>query len=355
MGLFGLSLGNKMSSNDMIILTTSLSYMLSAGLTARDGVDIIMQDPASKVNKTGLQILHDGFDSGLVLSQILKENEKVFGLGLWQQIEAAERTGKVPEALFRISEQLKANRGIVGKIRGALAYPIFIIVVALIAAIYLFTNTIPEMGQMMEDLGGEMPGITIAMMGIADMMVEHGILMLFAFVIFCVIIQWALTHPFRAGWHHFISKAPLSGSISVNLSYSRMYMMVNDMVANGSPMVESLRVAASTVDNLFIAGELKRCADTMEREGYVLAEALTGATSMPNDDKLMLGVGQRTGREMEILQDLAVRRSAAAAQSVDRLLEMMTPIIMVMVCGVVAVLVIAVYLPMLTMASTMGG
>lgn len=353
MALFGL--GNKMSSGDMIILTTSLSYMLSAGLTARDGVDIIMQDPSSKMNKRGLQIMHDGFNDGQVLSQILKDNEAVFGIGLWQQVDAAERTGKVPEALLRISEQLKANRGIVSKIKGALAYPIFILVVAAIAAIYLFTHTIPEMGQMMEDLGGEMPAITLSMMSIADMMVNHGVVMLAIFLIFCVIVQWALTHPFRKGWHRVISRAPLSGQISVNLSYSRMYMMVNDMVANGSPMVESLRVAASTIDNLFISGELKHCADVMEREGYVIAEALQGASSMPSDDKLMLGVGQRTGREMEILEDLSKRRSAAAAQSVERLLEMMTPIIMVVVCGVVAVLVIAVYLPMLTMASTMGG
>lgn len=355
MTLFGIKIGKKMPSKDMILLTTSLGYMLSAGITARDGVEIIMKDPSTKVDKEGLQILHDGFDGGLVLSQILKENEEVFGTGLWQQIDTAERTGKVPDALLRISEQLKANKGITSKVKGALAYPMFILVVAVIISGYLFTNTIPEMGEMMQDLGGELPPITVAMMNLSDTVLHHGLFTAIGIVVFFILVQYLLTHPFRKKWHKFISRAPLSGHISVDMSYSRLYLLVNDMVENGSHMVEALRVAASTINNVFISEELQGCADTMEREGYSISDALASATSMPSDDKLMLGIGQRTGREFEILTDLASRRSIAASQSVDRLLELMTPIVMLGVCGIVALLVVSIYMPILTMASSIGG
>lgn len=354
MALFGLVKGKRLTVNEMVILTTSLSYMLSAGLTLRDGVDIIMKNPDNKMRKDGLQVMKDGFDAGLVLSQVLEQNEDVFGEGLWQQLDAAERTGKVPQALLRIATQLKTGKSVVSKIKGAMAYPTVVIAIAVVAAIYLFTNTIPEMGEMMADLGGEMPALTLKMMAFADLLIAHGVLMGVITAAIILAIRWSLTHTFKKQWHHFISKAPLAGGISTNLSYSRFYMMVNDMIENGSASVDAIRVASTTIDNIFIKDELQNCADTMEREGYGIAEALQPATSMPSDDKLMLGVGARTGREMEILQDLAKRRADAANQSVERLLEMMTPIIMIFVCAIVAVLVISVYLPMLTMASTMG-
>ena len=354
MAFFGLIKGKKLESEELIILTTTLSYMITAGLTVRDGVDIIMKDPNTRIRMSSLQAMKDGFDEGLTLSQVLKANEAIFGTGLWEQVDAAERTGKVPAALLRIAQQTKKSKGVSSKIKGAMAYPTMVLVIAGVAGIYLFTNTIPEMGKMMGDLGSEMPAITEFMMKAADYVINHGLVMGVAAVVAVLIARYLITHTFKLQWHKFISKAPLSGSISTNLSYSRAYMMVNDMIENGSHTTDALKVAASTVDNVFISGELYACAEAMEREGYGLAEALSSASSMPSDDRLMLGVGSRTGREMEILQDLAERRSIAANQSVERLLELMSPIIMIFVCALVAVLVLSVYMPMMTMASTMG-
>lgn len=347
------SRGKRMSTKDLILMFTSLSYMQTAGMTLRDGVDILMQDPNSKLNKHGLQVMKDSFDEGMTLSVTLKDHEDVYGSGLWRQVDAAERTGKVPECLLRIAEQFKVSSNVVSKIRGALAYPVFILVVAFVAAYYLFTTTIPEMGAMMLEFGADLPAMTVMMMDFCDILVKYSVLIALILVGIVAFIIWVLRNPLKLQWHQFILKFPLSGGISVNINYALIYLLLNDMTENGAHAVEALRVAASSAKNIFISQELLGCADTMEREGYGLSVVLMEATTMPHDDRLMLNVGSKTGREMDILKDMAQRRNAAANEAIARLLELMTPIIMLFVCAIVGVLVVSIYMPMLTMASSM--
>lgn len=343
----------KMPTKDKIILFTSLSYMLTAGITLRDGVAIIMQDPGNKLHKRGLEVLQDSFDEGMTLSETLRKNEDIFGSGLWRQVEAAERTGKVPSCLLRIAEQFKSSSDVKGKVRGALAYPIFILVVALVAGYYLFTNTVPKMGAMMQDMGAELPVLTKMVMGVVDILTTYAVFFFAGLILLFGILFWMLKNPWKLGWHRFITRLPLAGPISINTNYSLIYLLLNDMIENGASAVEALRVAAGSAANSFIMNELLDCAETMEREGYRLARVLLDATTMPHDDRLMLNVGSQTGREMDVLQDLAARRRVAAEASIQRLLEMLSPIVMLLVCSIVGILVVAIYMPMITMASSM--
>lgn len=336
------------------MLTTSLSYMITAGMSVIDGIKILMANPDSRINRHGLETMKDGIEEGWNLSTVFKNNEAVFGSGYWRQIDAAERTGKVPACLLRIAAQLKSSGDIASKIRGAMMYPMFIMLVAFVAAYYLFTTTIPEMGEMMMEFGAELPAITVAMMAVCDVLVNHGVLIIIGLVIVVCVFIYLLKGPLRLTYHKTITRIPLAAGISIDSNFARVYMLINDMIENGAHAVEALRVAASASANDYIMQDLLRCATTMEREGYSLAQALGDSVTMPSDDRLMLHVGDETGHAMDVLRDMTERRQMAANESVAHLLEMMTPIIMVAVCAVVGVIVVAVYMPMLTVASSMA-
>ena len=352
-GLPNLFNSKKMSSKDMAIITQSLSYMLAAGMTMRTGVTVIMDDPNCRVNKFGLRILIDAFDDGLSLSQALHKHEKVFGTGLWRQVESAERTGKLRDCLIRLSNQLKGDQDLVKKIKGALTYPIFVLIAAFIAAYYMFTVTVPEMENMIVEFGGELPALTVFIMGVCDLLLEHGLLIGLILILFTVVVIWALNYPFRFQWHRWITKMPIAGQVSIDLNYSRVYLMINDMIENGAHAVEALKVAANSSSNTFISHELLVCASNMESEGNSLSSSLQLATSMPVDDKLMLEVGRKTGREDEILKELSKKRSDAAEASVEQLIVMLNPIAMMIVGAIVGVVIIAVYAPTLAMSTVL--
>lgn len=344
-------INRQMKRNDMITVLTTLSWMLSAGMSLKSGIEELLNDPNNKMDRRGLEILNDGLDEGKALSEIFKDNEDVFGPGRWRQLDAAERTGKVPECLVRISNQIKSNGDLMGKVRSAITYPALIMVFALIAGYYMFTTVVPQMGEMMLEFDVEMPAMTQAVMAFAYFLMDHFILIVVALVFLVAVIRFLLTHQLRYAWHTLITRLPFIGPVSVNMNYSLVYTLLSDMIENGAHTVEALRVASGSASNVFIMGELLAAAESMEREGLSITEALVKTTTMPPDDKLMLQVGSRTGREMELLHSLSTRRREAAYASVNSLMEVMPTLVLIVVAIVVGIMVVAIYMPMISMAT----
>ncbi len=349
-----LSSGKKMKRDDFIMLCTTLSWLLNSGLSAREGVVELLNDKNNKMNHAALETLRDDFDDGKVLSQIFHDHEDIFGEGRWRQLDAAERTGKVPECLMRLAAQAREGGDLMSKVRGAFMYPSVILVLAFAAGYYMFTTIVPEMGTMMAEFDVEMPPLTQAIMGIANFLIAHGIWILALLIIVVFSIRYLLTKPFRMQWHTTITKMPVVGAVSVNMNYSTCYLLLNDMIENGANIVEALRVASSAATNQYIRKELEDTAERMAREGTSLTDGLLETVTMPADDKLLLRVGQRTGREMELLPDLSERRRKAAYESVNRVMELLPTVVLLLVSGIVAVMVVSIYMPMISMATDIG-
>lgn len=341
----------KLSNDDFVMLCTTLSWMISSGLSVREGVVELLSDKNNKMNRHALEILRDDLDSGKVLSQVVRDHEDVFGEGYWRQIDAAERTGKVPECLTRLADQIRNNGDLVAKVRNAMIYPGFILGLAFAAGYYMFTTIVPQMGEMMAEFGIELPSLTQVMMKAANFLIENGLFCLLVAVGIAVAVHYLLTKVFRLQWHRIITRIPFVGQVSINLNYSTAYLLLNDMIENGAHIVEALRVASSASGNLYIRGELEGAADRMDAEGIGLTEGLTATNTMPSDDKLMLTIGQRTGREMELLPDLAVRRRKQAYDSVNTVIEIIPTVLLVVVAGIVGVMVVSIYMPMISMAT----
>lgn len=344
----------KMKRDDFIMLCTTLSWLLNSGLSAREGVVELLNDKNNKMNKKALETLRDDFDDGKVLSQIFHDHEDIFGEGRWRQLDAAERTGKVPDCLMRLAAQAREDGDLMGKVRGALMYPSVILVLALAAGYYMFTTIVPEMGAMMAEFDVEMPALTQVIMGIANFLIAYGVWVIGALIGVVVVIRYLLTRPFRYQWHRTITKMPVVGEVSINMNYSTCYLLLNDMIENGANIVEALRVASSASTNQYIRKELEDTAERMAREGISLTDGLLETVTMPSDDKLMLQIGQRTGREMELLPDLSERRRKAAYDSVNRVMELLPTVVLLAVSGIVAVMVVSIYMPMISMATDIG-
>lgn len=347
MGLFS----KELKKSDMITMLTTLSWMLSAGLSVAMGVDELLKDPNNKMDRRGLEILSKDLDEGSTMSEIFRNHEDVFGTGKWRQIDAAERTGKVAECLLRIADQIQNAGDLMAKVRNAVTYPALILVFAVGAGYYMFTTVVPEMGEMLSEFGVTLPPLTLAVMAISNFMVSHLFLLIAGIVGGVFLIHWLLTKPFKFKWHKFITKMPIVGPVSVNMNYSTVYTLLSDMIENGAHLVEALRVAAGSSGNIFIMGELLSASDDMEREGLGITEALVRTSTMPSDDKLMLQIGSRTGREMELLQSLSVRRRNQAYASVNALMEVFPTLVLLVVAFVVGVMVVAIYMPMISMAT----
>lgn len=344
----------KMKNSELVILFESMSFMISAGFSEYDSLSLLIEDESNKISKFAIKGILNSMDNGMSFPHAFHDNEQYLRKGYWRQLEAADRTGKLPECLLRLSAQIKANSDITSKVRGALAYPAFVLLIAMIAGYVMFTGAVPEMADMMAEFDAELPLMTQAMMGVAQAMINYWYYMLALLIIAIVSFLYSITHKLKFRWDRFVTKMPLIGPIMVNLSYSTAYRIISDMIENGANSVEALTVANGSVVNAYIHRDLQHCQDMMVQNALEMSEALGYAETIPNDDKLMLKVGQRTGRTIDILPDLATHRRAKAIESVDILLEMMNPLIMAVVCAIVGILVVSIYMPMITISQTIG-
>lgn len=351
---FTLRSSKLMKRKDMIVLLTTLSWLIDTGLSVGAGVNELMSDPNNKINKHGMEVMRDELNDGKALSEVFRLHEDVFGTGKWRQIDAAERTGKVSECLMRIADQIQNDGDLIGKIRGAVVYPALILLLAVAAGYYMFTTIVPQMSDMLLEFEIELPALTKVMMAVSDFMINHFIILILLMVGTIGSIVYAVKKPFHYQWCKFLTTTPFIGPISVNMNYSMIYTLLSDMIENGANIVEALRVASGSATNIFIKEELQNAAGFMESDGVSLTESLIATNSMPSDDKLMLQVGSRSGREIELLGSLAVRRKAEASASVDALMNVLPTFVLLGVALVVGLMVISVYMPMISMATDLS-
>lgn len=352
MSLFGKR--KRMTGSEMIILFQSLSFMIQAGISVGEALTILIEDEASKINKAGPIALREALDDGMSLPEAFRENEDILGIGYWRQLEAANRTGRLPECFERLAAQIKNNKGLLGKVRGALAYPTAVVVIALVAGYVMFTGAIPEIADMMAEFDAELPILTQIMLGFSELLISYGVFIVIGFVLLVVWFIHMIHHRWKLWWDKLLVRIPIVAPIVINVNYAIVYRVISDMLMTGNSPIESLLIAGSSVKNAYINKELTLCYDTMVSEAMDLSEALGMAKTMPNDDRLMVSVGQKTSRTVDILTELAVRRHRSALESVEQMLELLNPIIMAVVCVFVGILVVSVYLPMITMSQVVS-
>lgn len=350
----GFLISNKLSNENSINFWTSLGHMLQSGNSLKNSVTIIYQDPKSKIPKKLLENILEELDMGSSLYLIVQKFEKCFGSGLWRQIQASEESGRLAEGMLRIAKQLKVTGSSVRKIRGALVYPVLMLIVGLLVGYWMITSMLPTMQETMGDLGGELPGYTLAVIDFCNWIQDNIVISLI--IIACVIatILFLLQGPLKVQWHRFIFNAPLTGKISGDSNFARIYTLFVDMVSNGATEELALRVAAASSSNIFIEKDLMKCADVIARDGVSIATAFKDSQTIPSEDRLLLEIGAASGREGDILRDLAERRSEIAEETMSQLTELISPLSTLIVGGVVAFVVIVCYIPMMTMTYSIG-
>lgn len=344
----------RLSKKDLIYLLTMLSYMFSSGLTLDQGMNILLADNTSKFNKHVPTLILQELENGFSLWEIFRDNEDCIGTGLWQQLEAAEKSGKIAQCMDRLAGQLKNDAGIIARIRSAIMYPVILIVAMLGAGYFMFTNIVPQVAETYVELDAELPMITQIATKIADILITYNVLILAVLACLVALLVYLVKRPLRLHWHRLLTKAPVIGKIVVTLNYSLVYTILCDMIETGGSTVEAITIAGNSTKNTFIRWELMEAVDRCTSHGYDLADTLADVQSMPQVDRLMLKVGQQTGHVIDILDDIAIRSKQECKEATDTLLELVNPIVMLFAALLVGSLLISVYLPLLTMSTAIA-
>ncbi len=331
-------------------LYDSLATMIASGLPLLEAVDTVINSTTRRRSalRSMFTDVREQLRSGSSLSQGMGEHPTWFEPSEVAMVEAGQHSGTLPEVLQALAERHERSGELSQKLTSALAYPTIVAMVGLGVVVFLSVKTLPNLVQVLSDAGIETPALTSKVMAIGQFLAAHWLAISFVLVIVFVVAM-AMAGTATAGrlelprWLRQFSPKVLR-----RLAVGRLSLQLAELLRNGVPMVEALRVLAPTTTGGTLRRRLIAAADRVER-GDDLAAALDDEHWFDPQFRRLLEVGQTSGELDVLLERIGHRYGRQANRLIDRLAALLEPSVILTLAVLVGIVVMAAILPLLRM------
>jgi type IV pilus assembly protein PilC len=337
----------RVKANDFLLFNQQLAALLRAGIPILQAIAMLRRRATSARLRVVLEEVEEAIRGGAALSQAFAAQGAIFPRIYTASILAGERSGALDEVLSRYVTYMRRSVGLRRKIRGALAYPTFLLFASLAMVIFLTVYVVPRMSDLFAGFGNDLPTPTKIVLAISGWLT--GNVFWFAPLVIVgsiALIIWSRTPQGRLTIDRVMLKVPLVGRLLVQLSVAQAARSLATLLAGGITLVESWEIAAESITNL----ELRRRSAAilpLIREGRSFTESLETAKWLPELALDMVGIGERSGSLREMLDEVATFYDAEAEVRLEQLTTTLEPAILVVMGGIVVLILLAIYLPII--------
>lgn len=346
---------------DLADFFQKMAMLLDAGYDTCSAVTLLATPPPAEKKRdksaegvrSVAELLLPTLTEGFSLHESMEQYPKYFGTYV-HQVGVGEAAGKTGEVLGRISDQIKNASKIMGKLKSALAYPIIVLVFTFSAALYLFTNVIPDMLSMLTSVGvTELPATTQLVMSIGAWLKGNAVpLIIIVGGGTAFLIVYSKTVG-RAAMSRIYTGIPLIGRVVQNNAMVLYFRNWQQMILAGAEMSVALKSAADSVTNLYIRRLLSEAQMEYQENGIPVFEALRPVFCLRELEIQTIQVAMESDKLGRSLGILAEDREYEATKSINAMTTALNPILMVIVGLIVGVLVLSVYQPIISVSSSL--
>jgi type IV pilus assembly protein PilC len=345
----------RVKANDFLIFNQQLAALVRAGIPILQAIAMLRKRAASARLRAVLGDVEEQIRGGAALSQAFASQGSIFPRIYTASILAGERSGALDEVLLRYVTYMRRNVALRRKIRGALAYPLFLLFASGCMVTFLTVYVVPRMSDLFSGFGTELPIVTQIVLGLSRWLSSNVIWFGPLFIGGAIaLFLWSRTESGRMKVDALILKLPLAGNLVIQLSIAQATRSLATLLAGGITLVESWEIAAESITNR----ELRRRSSAilpMIREGRSFTESLESARWVPLLAVDMVGIGERSGSLREMLDEVAVFYDAESEVRLEQLTTTLEPAILVVMGGIVVTILLAIYLPIIQSISTGAG
>ena len=331
------------------IWASKLAALVDAGVPIVRSLDLMATQQKLPMFKKALTSVGLEVNQGTAMAAAMRQWPKVFDQLTIAMVEAGEAGGVLDESLKRLAKLLEDNARLQNQIKGALGYPVAVLVIAILVFLGMTIFLIPTFAGIFEDLGAELPMFTQLMVDLSALLrssaslVFAGILMVGAWMIG----RYYNTHTGRRVIDKLILKLPLFGDLIMKTATAQFCRIFSSLTRAGVPILMSMEISSETAGNSIISDAILD-SRTMVQEGVLLSTALTRQKVLPDMALSMLSIGEETGEMDRMLSKVADFYEDEVSASVKALTSMLEPAMIVVVGGIVGSILLAMYLPMFT-------
>ena len=344
----------RVKPGDFLLFNQQLSAIIRAGIPILQAVAMLRRRAASSRLRAVLADVEDKIRGGMALSAAFSAQGPIFPRIYTASILAGERSGALDGVLGRYVTYMRRGVEIRRKIRGALAYPAFLLMASMGMVLFLTIYVVPKMSTLFEGFGSELPAVTQVVVGMSNF-VAGNVYWLGPVVIGLGIAfyLWSKTEGGRLQLDRFLLKLPIAGPLVKQLAVAQVTRSLATLLAGGITLVESWEIAAEALTNKELRARSSATLP-MIQEGRSFTESLESAEWIPPLALDMIGVGERSGSLREMLEEVAEFYDRESEVKLEQLTTVIEPAILLVMGGIVVTILLAIYLPIIRSISNIS-
>ncbi len=344
--------GSGVGTKDIVTFTRLFATMIDAGLPIVQCLDILQGQTDNKHFAVVLRDIKASVEQGATFSDSLRRHPKVFDHLYVNLVQAGEVGGILDTILSRLAIYIEKAMKLKRQVRGAMAYPSIVVVVFILVLSILLIFVIPGFETMFKDFGAkdELPALTKMVMAVSRGVVSNGIFFLAAIIGSVVGVTYSYKTPQgRKFIDRMLLRMPILGDVLRKIAVARFTRTLGTLLTSGVPILDALEIVAKTAGNVIVEEAIMYSRQKIS-EGKNMAQPLLETNVFPSMVVQMVGVGEQTGALDTMLNKIADFYEEEVDVAVSSLTSMIEPVMMVGVGGTVGVVLIAMYLPIFSIA-----
>lgn len=344
----------KIKPKDVVIFSRQIATLFEAGVSALKAFRLLAAENDNKELQRQLTGVADDIESGVSLSDALSKRPELFSPFYVSMVKAGEESGKLNESFLYLADYLDRDYELKQKVKKALTYPMFVVGTFIVIMVGMFIFVIPKMAAMFADQGAELPTITRVVLGISGIFVKYWVIVLPLLIVGgWFFYRWSQTEEGRHRIDEVKTKIPVFKHLFQRVFLTRLADNMNTMLSSGVPIVRSIDITSAVVDNV-VYKELLGRVSTKVQSGVAFSKALYEEPQVPNILVQMVRIGEETGELGYILKNLATFYKRELDTTIDNVIGLIEPAMIVGLGLGVGILVSSVLLPMYSLSSSIS-
>ena len=347
----------RVKPKDLMVFTRQLATLVDAGLPLLRGLRVLHRQCQNETLKEALAGMIDTVETGNTFSESLANYPKIFNHLYVNMVKAGEAGGVLETVLNRLAEFMEKAEKIKNKVKGAMTYPIVVLIAAVGIVVFLMLAVIPKFQQIFDDLmGGEgMPALTSFVIGLSEWVQQYWLFLLAGIVGAVVLFKIFSKTPLGAQVNDRIAlRAPVFGQLTQKTIVARLTRTLGTLLSSGVPVLQALSIVKDTTGNLLMAKALQAVHDSV-KEGEGMTAPLGACGEFPPMVVSMVEVGEETGALPEMLIRVANTYDDEVDNAVAALTSVIEPIMIIFLAVVVGGIVVAMFMPLISIIGSIGG
>ncbi len=342
----------KMKPRSLVVFSRQFATMIDAGIPLVRCLDILtgqMKDPALK---EALEAMTADVKGGLMLNEAMVKHPHIFNKLYVNMIRAAEVGGILDQILDRLSGFLEYEAEIKGKIKGAMMYPVLVVIFSQIMLFVLFSFVLPKFKDIFTGMGATLPPVTQALFSVGDFMSKFWWLIILCGIGgFFGVKAWGKTTKGRYTMDTVKLRFPIVGELALKMSIARFSRTFGTLINSGVPMMRSLEITGETLGNVVLSGAIEQTRLAI-REGQKLSAPLAASGLFPNMVTTMIDIGEESGRLSEMMVKVGDFYDQEVEAAVKGLTSMIEPMLIIFLGVVVGFIAISIMTPIFKLVNS---